>query len=237
MQEYPLLSDEELENKKEFESLSAALANPDEAFMLNLIETRYTAEELSDAFARLPRLQILSIEGIPSLDVLPREISNLKNLQFLNVTSCGIKEIPVEIGQLPNLTDLIFRDLKFYNGIFPNFLCDMPQLISLDFGDCDLQEIPDCIGNLTELEDFHVDGNQLDQLPASIGKLTKLLRISFYGNYAMHLPKEFLQLKQLEEVHHGRMEVDRKTVIIAQEAMPGTKFEMITTGDPIKKQD
>ena len=229
------MSDQELEDKKEFESLSAALASPDEAYMLTLIGTRYTAEELSDAFDRLPRLQILTIEDIPSLEELPKNIAQLKNLQFLSVSSCGIKEIPEGLGGLSNLTDVIFRDLKFYNGVFPKFLCEMKQLISLDFGDCDLQEVPACIGNLTELEDLHLDGNQLDRLPAEIGKLSKLLRVSFYGNYAMHLPKEFLGLTQLEEVHHGRMEVDRKTVLVVKEMMSNTQFEMVTSGDPIKE--
>lgn len=54
--------------------------------------------------------------------------------------------------------------------------------VSIDLSFMMLKELPDCIGNLTNLEMLNLVHNQLTALPESIRNLTKLEVMSLIGN-------------------------------------------------------
>jgi hypothetical protein len=48
-----------------------------------------------------------------------------------------------------------------------------------------LRSLPEAIGNLTQLQQLHLQGNQLTSLPEVIGNLTQLLYLELHGNQSV----------------------------------------------------
>ena len=114
-----------------------------------------------------------NIEGTTELDLsgyfddigeltgeIPVEIGNLTNLTYLNLRYNQLTgEIPSEIGNLMNLT---------YLDLYSNQLTG---------------EIPSSIGNLINLTNLSLSHNQLTgEIPSSMGDLTNLIYLDLYIN-------------------------------------------------------
>jgi|GEM_PF-542553 len=61
-----------------------------------------------------------------------------------------------------------------------------------------LDEIPDCIGNLKNLQKIVLEYNNLKTLPASIGELSNLNELNLTSNSFTSLPEEIKNLQKLE---------------------------------------
>jgi len=73
--------------------------------------------------------------------------------------------------------------------------------LELDLGELGLTHLPPEIGQLTNLTQIHLNGNQLTTLPPEIGQLKKLTQIHLHDNQLTTLPPEISQLKKLAFVH------------------------------------
>lgn len=73
----------------------------------------------------------------------------------------------------------------------------------LDLRSLDLSELPSCIGQLTQLGDLLLNGNNLTCLPAEIGQLTQLKNLALQDNKLTSLPPEIGQLAQLKKLILG----------------------------------
>src|SRR6266576_1793114 len=60
-----------------------------------------------------------------------------------------------------------------------------------------LTELPESLGQLTQLQKLDVSGNRLTALPESLCQLTQLHRLSLDGNQLTALPDSLCQLTQL----------------------------------------
>jgi internalin A len=94
----------------------------------------------------------------------------------LDIYSGRFSELPVEIGQLTNLQELVLS-----GGL--------------------LTELPEIIGQLTSLQDLVLNGNRLTELPKTIGQLTNLQMLYLSANYLTELPKPIGQLTNLQELY------------------------------------
>lgn len=63
-----------------------------------------------------------------------------------------------------------------------------------------IRELPEEIGELTELKILILRGNYLSTLPKSIGKLSKLEELNLINNNMSHLPDEITELKNLKKL-------------------------------------
>ena len=92
-------------------------------------------------------------------------------------------EIPSEIGDLTNLTNLDLGGNQLFGKIPPD-ICNLTNLTELELGGNQLMEgIPSCIGNLTNLTFLHLEYNQLSgEIPSEIGDLTNLVWLNFIHN-------------------------------------------------------
>ena len=63
-----------------------------------------------------------------------------------------------------------------------------------------LEKIPDCIGNLQNIERLLLNSNQLTSLPESIGNLQNLEELPLNSNQLTSLPESFGNLKNLEKL-------------------------------------
>jgi|UniRef100_A0A6T2E1Q0 protein-tyrosine phosphatase len=91
------------------------------------------------------------------LEELPNNISLLRNLECLSVTSNQLSTLPASIGSLTSLTKV---DLNH------NRIVDLPE----DFG------------NLTKLQECHLDFNKLTEIPAPLFKLSELAILGLVEN-------------------------------------------------------
>jgi len=64
-----------------------------------------------------------------------------------------------------------------------------------------LRQIPESLGQLTELRTLYLDGNQLTSLPESLEQLTQLQTLDLRGNQLASLPESLGQLTQLQALY------------------------------------
>ena len=120
MSEYPLLSEQELEEMPIFASLQEAMEDPDNAYSLELIGEPFFADELEEFVEQCPRIQVLVINSNEDLTEIPECIAGLANLQYLEVRDC-----PLENHRVVDLRNVVEGDrapdnqgtLKFLRGI------------------------------------------------------------------------------------------------------------------------
>jgi internalin A len=80
----------------------------------------------------------------------------------------------------------------------PESIGNLTQLRTLDLSYNKLTELPEFIGNLTRLRTLSLGGNQLTELPGSIGNLTQLRTLSLYWSPLGKLPEFIGKLTQLQ---------------------------------------
>lgn len=73
----------------------------------------------------------------------------------------------------------------------------------LDFRGMGLSELPESLGQLTQLQSLNLSGNQLTVLPESLGHLTKLEKLNLSSNQLTTLPMWLGQLTQLQLLELG----------------------------------
>ena len=141
-------------------------------------------------------LKDINLFGCSKLDGLPEMLWNVESLEKLNVGEINLRMPSVVMlenlkelslwgckGPLHKLRNNLFplnlmpRSLNPVSLVLPSFL-RMPSLIKLDLSNCNIQTIPDDIGNLSSLTKLYLGGNHFSCLPDSIVQLSKLLEIN-----------------------------------------------------------
>ena len=80
------------------------------------------------------------------------EIPSIKKLEILDLSKLGLTELPPQIGNLTNLTELRLNSNQ-------------------------ITVIPEAIGNLTNLSELWLHSNQITDIPEAIGNLTNLTQL------------------------------------------------------------
>jgi hypothetical protein len=98
----------------------------------------------------------------------------------LDLSGCGIAELPPELAELKQLTvlDLSRNSLKS----LPEFVSGLVNLEYLDLSGNELETVPDCIGDLSQLGTLKLGSNRLKTLPESIEKIPLLETLEISGN-------------------------------------------------------
>lgn len=94
-------------------------------------------------------LKALDISRNSKIDTIPAEISNLKNLEELNVAYCGIKYFSSGLADLKNLKrlNLLLNQLS----TLPDDFCELESLVELNLNGNYLDSLPECICDLKNL--------------------------------------------------------------------------------------
>ena len=122
-----------------------------------------------------------------------------KDITSLDLFDNNITKLPVEIGQLTQLTELYLRNNKLTN--LPAEIGQLTQLTTLHLSLNKLTHLPVEIGQLTQLTELILYGNNITQLPVEIGQLTQLTRLFLQNNNITHLPVEIGHLIQLTSLY------------------------------------
>ena len=97
-------------------------------------------------------------------------------------------------------------DLNIYNiyntriDELPDSIGEFSELRELHLGQTKLSRLPESIGNLSKLEVLHFNHTEIAELPESIGNLTSLRSIDAHGSKIEFLPESLGNLTALEHL-------------------------------------
>ena len=147
---------------------------------------------------KISSLKILHLEN-NQIREIPSEIGQLKNLSHLFLYSNEIREIPSSISQM---TDL--KTLSLYcNQIreIPEAVCQIPKLEDLTLFSNHLRKLPKSISQLKKtLKKLWLSLNQINEIPDEIGKLSNLQVLDLSNNQIVEIPVTINQLLKLQEL-------------------------------------
>ena len=170
---------------------------------LEKLNLRYKyIRELPKEIVGLTNLKILILGG-NLLNTLPNNLGKLSSLTQLILWQNQLSELPLSCANLTNLRILNLDNNNF--SIFPKCIKGMKKLESLSIGcgtvcrgNNKINDIPDWIGTLSNLNSLNLSGLGLKELNSNICKLDKLLYLGLYNNKLKELPSSIGNLHKLE---------------------------------------
>jgi len=120
---------------------------------------------------------------------LPRDRYTLVNLEELDLSWHNCSAIPKQIRHLKNLKT--FRFSKRRDGRQPPFMNNADVLDKIE-------EIPDWINELENLEELDLSNNKISYVPNVIGKLKNLKKLYLHDNMIMFVDTDLVSLCKLE---------------------------------------
>ncbi|KAK0580100.1 hypothetical protein LWI29_036375 [Acer saccharum] len=163
-------------------------------------------KRISESICKLKSLDRLDLSGCCKLESFPDILEGME-LKHLDLSGTAIKELPLSIGNLNRLEELVLSDSKLEKLPPLSGLC---SLSVLKLNNCNLTEISEDIGCLSSLEMLDLQGNlNFERLPKSIKKLSKLYHLTL-SNCGMlpslpELPSivRYLDAMKCEELIHS----------------------------------
>ena len=143
-------------------------------------------------------LEVLILFGCSKIEKNQEFMGNMKRLSKLHLNGTAITKLPSSVEHLTNLEELWLEGCKgpphkLWNNLFPLSLMPrrslnlvsllLPSLLGmrclkrLDLRNCNLQSIPNDIGNLSSITKLYLSENHFSFLPESMVQLSKLKHI------------------------------------------------------------
>jgi internalin A len=178
---------------------------------IKLGEHKFLHNQLTSLPTEISELTNLEILDLTSNKIshFPIEITSLTNLLSLKLGINQIKEIPEEISRLTNLQSLDLSHNQIASTWFTNILSSSLLLNPT-------KRIPEVITRLTSLQSLNLSGNGLSHIPDSISLLTSLQSLNLEGNQIKEIPTTISQLTSLKSINLGRNELKNLPEVIVQ---------------------
>jgi len=156
---------------------------------LETLDLRSTQiEKIPDDIAKLKNLTALylgiSADGYPNqITQLPKAISQLKELQIIQLNQNPIRQLPADFTKLNQLHTIKLNSCSQLDGNQAlRTLAAMPRLIDISISDVPLRALPADIKNWQELERLDISFCGLTFLSPQLLKLPQLKVINIQGN-------------------------------------------------------
>ncbi|KAF7390269.1 hypothetical protein HZH68_012126 [Vespula germanica] len=117
---------------------------------------------------------------------LPVELGNMSQLTVLDLSANKLKEIPSSIGNLINIESLLFNDN--YIKKLPMEMSQLHNLEVLSLSGNEFVALPEWLGSLPKLKELNADNNYLKELPNRLTLAPKVSVISVCSNRLKYLP-------------------------------------------------
>eukprot|EP00250_Pteridium_aquilinum_P004844 c15039_g1_i1 orf=76-1902(+) len=175
--------------------LSSCLTRPPSPFLLAPSQSWRKVYTHSFAAGPARRPIIIAMASVPSAGVIQARISVAASTGRLDLSNCGLEEVPHEVFTLRDLEELSLS----WNNIshIPDGIENMTNLRHLGLSGNWLTGLPANIGKLHQLESLWVQGNLLQCLPNEIGNLGKLSILNLTGNMLEYIPESVSSLSNL----------------------------------------
>ncbi|MFN8211766.1 MAG: leucine-rich repeat domain-containing protein [Bacteroidales bacterium] len=127
---------------------------------------------------------------------LPSEITNLLNLEYLDLGRNALTEIQKEIFSLTSLKKLKLS----YNRIneIPPYISNLSKLEELELNTNNLHSLPDEISALENLKILNLEVNYIKDIPESFSKLRNLQELNLTANVGIRLPDSLDSIRNLK---------------------------------------
>jgi Leucine-rich repeat (LRR) protein len=133
---------------------------------------------------------LTDLQGIAVLAQLP-------NLHTINLGRNQLMNLPLEMGNATNLTELWLEDNQFRE--FPIAVCQLTQLRKLFLSGNQLSVVPPTLSALQALEVLSLDNNEIVEFPTAVFELQSLKQLWLRQNQMEELPEEgWSNLEQLQ---------------------------------------
>ncbi|XP_006635721.2 uncharacterized protein [Lepisosteus oculatus] len=185
---------------KELVSVPTEIFDLEELQILDMSPERescltYRLDLVPKEIGQLRNLSVLCLDT-NELKSIPSEIGTLGNLERLTLSNNNLTFLPEEIGKLQKLTSLHLANNLFQD--FPVQICILRKLTFLDISDNKVKAMSDSIQNLTKLETLLLFFNRLESLPNSFCNLRSLQTLWLGKNRLRALPEGFGKLVNLD---------------------------------------
>jgi hypothetical protein len=132
---------------QEYTDLEEALKNPDNVIKLSLRKKKL--KEFPKQLYQLKNLQYLDLSR-NSIKELPDSIVTFRNLQYLIVSRTGLERLPRNIGEMKNLRHLNVNQNEI--SVLPFSFGDLENLEVADLWSNNLEYFPESMANLKNLK-------------------------------------------------------------------------------------
>jgi Leucine-rich repeat (LRR) protein len=168
----------------------------------SLVQLRLADNALRGSFPEcisdLKNLELLDIHE-NALSDLPRSMEQLLKLKHLNVAGNKLTSLPLDtLAKLP-LTELIASTNRLDGVLFPSTSGGLPQLRTLDIANNALLSIMDHTVNMPNLQSLDISNNRITKLPASTA-WPDLLYLTATQNQISVMPKHLSSLRNLKSL-------------------------------------
>ena len=187
--------------------------NPIELLPLDLRELAIDEEQfflLEDQITSMPNLAVLDM-SICGLSDVPMALLNLTQLIELNLSWNELKELPSNIAELSQLKRLALYKNRI-QSVQP--LMALTSLLFLNLGENHLEEIPLGLEELSSLEELVLANNRLSSLPDNLENWLGLQRLDLRENLFSKEEIQRIQSQLLNTVIQADIELDEDTEYI-----------------------
>lgn len=144
-------------------------------------------QNISTQIVNLTTLKSLTISG--ELKEIPKAIYNLSQIEELEIFDTKISSVSPDIEKLKGL-----KKISFWQPLF--LPSDKPIVLKLD-------EIFNNLSKCGNLKELHLNKNGINEIPESIGLLNQLQVLSAEDNLLVSYPKSLYKLTSLKELNLG----------------------------------
>ncbi|XP_046431399.1 leucine-rich repeat-containing protein 58 [Neodiprion virginianus] len=130
------------------------------------------------------------------LNHAPGNITKFTNLHLLDLSNCGLSELPDFLSDCP-LTTLVAKNNNLSNDSLPKTFEAFSTLRELNLSGNRLTEFPEQVLQLTALRYLYLGGNGISRITKDIWKLQRLQILSMGGNSLTDVPSTLGQLTTL----------------------------------------
>lgn len=130
-----------------------------------------------------------------SLKIIPHEIGQFSELEYINFSYNNIDTIAPEIGLCTSLTHL---DLEYNDLIsLPTEIGNLFNVDTVTLHDNKIEELPSSMGSLKKLQYLRVSHNQLTEIPTSFSGMESVEVLNFTKNQISEYPSSMCNLPEL----------------------------------------
>jgi GTPase SAR1 family protein len=139
---------------------------------------------LPESLCQLTQLELLDLSGNRLIE-LPKRLGQLTQLRRLDLDVNTLTALPDSLGQLSNLQELWLGNYPIGGNplrVVPPAIRHLGALTELILSQCEVEVLPDWVGELKSLVSLSVAGNHIKDLPPALVGLQHLTDIDLRNN-------------------------------------------------------